>query len=144
MSLLVVDDSSAMRRILTTTLTRLGHTAIVEAANGREGLQRLAASPIELVVTDWIMPEMDGIEFVRAIRSTEAIKDVPVLMVTIKAGQDHIIEALRAGVNGYVIKPFTVESLQQKVDQLLAGSARRRDLPCPGAEPDVAVEPAQR
>jgi two-component system chemotaxis response regulator CheY len=119
MRFLVVDDSSAMRRILINTLTRLGHTDIVEAADGHEGIQKLSEGSIDLVVTDWIMPEMDGIQFVRAIRDADAIKHVPVLMVTTHATRDHILEAMTVGVNAYIVKPFTLETFQQKIDSML-------------------------
>src|SRR6266849_5089875 len=99
MRFLVVDDSLAMRRVIINALSRLGHADIVKAANGREGLERLSASAVDLIITDWIMPEMDGIEFVRAVRLTEKGKDLPVMMVTTNATRDHIVEALKAGVN---------------------------------------------
>src|SRR5262249_43150132 len=115
MRFLVVDDSSAMRRILINTLSPLRHTHIGGATDGREALQKLSASQFDLVITDWIMPEMDGIQFVRAIRNTEATKALPVLMVTTHATRDHIVEAMTVGVNGYIVKPFTLETFQQKI-----------------------------
>jgi two-component system chemotaxis response regulator CheY len=119
MRFLVVDDSSAMRRILINTLTRLGYTDLLEAVDGREALEKLSSSSVDLVVTDWIMPEMDGIQFVRAPRETDATKDLPVLMVTTHATRDHIVEAMTVGVNGYIVKPFTLETFQQKIESML-------------------------
>jgi two-component system chemotaxis response regulator CheY len=116
MRFLVVDDSSAMRRILTNALNRLGHTDVVEAADGREAFACLSASAVDFIVTDWIMPEMDGIEFVRAVRASGPLKHIPILMVTTHATRDHIVEAMTAGVNSYVVKPFTLETFQQKIE----------------------------
>src|SRR6185295_1251032 len=105
---------------------------IVEAVDGREGLEKLSASQIDLVVTDWIMPEVDGIQFVRSIRETGATKNVPVLMVTTHATRDHILEALTVGVNGYIVKPFTLETFQQKIDAMLPKHAATAE-PAPAA-----------
>jgi two-component system chemotaxis response regulator CheY len=119
MRILVVDDSTTMRRILVNTLGKLGYTDVVDGSNGREGLDRLAATPIDLVITDWNMPEMSGIEFIRNIRSTDKTKSIPVLMVTTNAAKDDIVEALQAGVNNYVVKPFTPEVIKEKIEAVL-------------------------
>src|SRR4051794_36997526 len=116
MRFLIVDDSSTMRRIIINTLTKLGYESFVEAGNGREGLDRLGAGPVDLVITDWNMPEMNGIEFVRSLRASEQGKKVPVLMVTTNAANDDVAEALRAGVNNYVVKPFTADTLKEKIN----------------------------
>ncbi len=121
MRFLVVDDSSTMRRIIINTLNKLGHTDIVEAGNGREGLERLEESPVDLVITDWNMPEMNGIEFIRSLRASERSSKLPVLMVSTNAAQDDIVEALRAGVTSYVVKPFTQDTIREKIDAVLAG-----------------------
>lgn len=121
MRFLVVDDSSTMRRIIINTLNKLGHTDVVEAGNGREGLERLGDSKVDLVITDWNMPEMNGIEFVRALRMIVPSSRLPVLMVTTNAAQDDIVEALRAGVDNYVVKPFTSDTIREKIDAVLAG-----------------------
>jgi two-component system chemotaxis response regulator CheY len=115
MRFLIVDDSSTMRRIIINTLTKLGYESFLEAGNGREGLDRLVAGPVDLVITDWNMPEMNGIDFVRNLRATEQGKTVPILMVTTNAANDDVSEALRAGVNNYVVKPFTAETLKEKI-----------------------------
>jgi two-component system chemotaxis response regulator CheY len=107
-----------MRRILAATLNRLGHTEIVEATNGREGMDRLAAFDIDMIVTDWIMPEMDGIDFIRAVRATEKYRDVPVLMVTTNATREHIVEAVEAGASSYIVKPFAPDTLREKIEAL--------------------------
>ncbi|OFW47157.1 MAG: two-component system response regulator [Acidobacteria bacterium RIFCSPLOWO2_12_FULL_67_14b] len=115
MRFLIVDDSSTMRRIIINTLNKLGHSECLEAANGREGVDRLASSLVDMVITDWNMPEMSGIEFIRALRANDATKKLPVLMVTTNAAEDDIKEALRAGVNNYVVKPFTPDTIKEKI-----------------------------
>ena len=120
MKFLVVDDSSTMRRILINTLNKLGYQDVVEAANGREGLERLAANQVDVIITDWNMPEMTGIEFIRSVRSNGTYTKLPVLMVTTNAAKDDIVEALRAGINSYVVKPFTPDTIKQKIEAILA------------------------
>lgn len=115
MRFLIVDDSSTMRRIIINTLNRLGYKDFHEASNGREGIDRLASAPVDLVITDWNMPEMSGIEFIKAVRSNDSTKHLPVLMVTTNAAEDDIKEALRAGVNNYVVKPFTPDTIKEKI-----------------------------
>jgi two-component system chemotaxis response regulator CheY len=119
MRVLIVDDSSTMRRIIINTLSRLGHQECVEAGNGREGLDRLATTQIDLIITDWNMPEMSGIDFVRNLRASDKTKSVPVLMVTTNAAKDDIVEALRAGVNNYVVKPFTPDTIKEKIEAII-------------------------
>lgn len=116
MRFLVVDDSSTMRRIIINTLNKLGHQEVLEAGNGREGMERLLATPVDMVITDWNMPEMTGIEFIRAMRGVDKMKQLPVLMVTTNAAKDDIVEALRAGVNSYIVKPFTPETFREKIE----------------------------
>ena len=120
MRFLVVDDSSTMRRIIINTLNKLGYQDVVEASNGREGMDRVTDGAVDLVITDWNMPEMNGIDFVRALRTMDRMKDTPVLMVTTNAAKDDIVEALRAGVNNYVVKPFTPDTIKEKIDAVLA------------------------
>jgi len=116
---LIVDDSSTMRRIIINTLNKLGFDQTVEAANGREGIERLDAGVADIVITDWNMPEMSGLEFLRQIRAQERTRDLPVLMVTTNAAKDDIVEALRAGVSNYVVKPFTTDTFREKIDAVL-------------------------
>jgi two-component system chemotaxis response regulator CheY len=119
MRFLVVDDSSTMRRIIINTLGKAGYQDYAEASNGREGIERLATMRVDMVITDWNMPEMNGIDFIRSVRSNPATRHVPVLMVTTNATKDDIVEALRAGVNSYVVKPFTPETIKEKIDAML-------------------------
>jgi len=117
MKFLVVDDSSTMRRIIKNSLKRIGFEDIVEAENGRHALEKMAEEEVDIVLTDWNMPEMDGLEFVKRVRSTN--KAIPILMVTTNAAKDDIVEALKHGVNNYIVKPFTPETLKEKVETVL-------------------------
>lgn len=119
MRFLVVDDSTTMRRIIINTLNRVGYQDCAEASNGREGIECLAASGADMVITDWNMPEMSGLEFIRAIRANAATKNLPVLMVTTNAAKDDIVEAMRAGINSYVVKPFTPDTIKEKIEAML-------------------------
>ena len=120
MRFLVVDDSTTMRKIIINTLNKVGYADCTEAANGREGLERLAATGADMVITDWNMPEMSCIDFIRAIRANAATKDLPVLMVTTNAAKDDIVEAMRCGINNYVVKPFTADTIKEKIAAILA------------------------
>ena len=117
MKILVVDDSLTMRRILKNTLTRIGYSDFVEAADGADALALLEG--IDFVITDWNMPNMDGLTFVKTVRKHPSYKSLPIIMVTTEAGREDIIEAIKFGVNNYVVKPFTPEVLRQKIDQTL-------------------------
>jgi two-component system chemotaxis response regulator CheY len=112
-----------MRRILVKTLDRLGYPSTIEAANGREALEHLENSPIDFVIVDWNMPGMSGLELVRAIRSTPATQDVPILMVTGNAGSEDVVRAVRSGITGYVVKPFSSETLRAKIAVVLGEQA---------------------
>ncbi len=123
MRFLIVDDSSTMRRIIINTLGRIGYHECLEAANGREGLERLSNGAVDVIITDWNMPEMNGVEFVRAVRANSATRQVPVLMITTNAAKDDIVEALKAGVTNYVVKPFTPDVIKEKIQSALKGEA---------------------
>ena len=118
MKILVVDDFSTMRRIVKNLLRDLGFTNIVDADDGKTALPKLQAGGIDFLVTDWNMPGMTGIDLLKAVRSDPNLKDLPVLMVTAEAKRDQIILAAQAGVNGYVIKPFTAATLQEKINKI--------------------------
>jgi two-component system chemotaxis response regulator CheY len=122
MKCLIVDDSATMRRILVNAMKSIGFANIVEAGDGKEALERLDAE-IGLVITDWNMPVMGGLELVRALRAREDTAKMPVLMVTTRSGKEDILEAVTAGVNSYILKPFTPPVLKEKIDQLLATAA---------------------
>jgi two-component system chemotaxis response regulator CheY len=116
--ILVVDDMSTMRRIIRTILNQLGYSNIDEAENGKQALAKLKKEKFDFVVTDWNMPEMDGLSLVKAIRSDEELKHIPVLMVTAEAKKENVMEALKAGVNNYIVKPFTPEVLKEKMEKI--------------------------
>ncbi len=118
--ILTIDDSTTMRRIIINTLARIGYKDVVQADNGKTGLQKLEEGGVDVIITDWNMPEMDGLEFVKRVRAGE-YKDVPILMVTTNAAKEDIVEALQAGVNNYVVKPFTPETLKEKIEHLIPG-----------------------
>jgi two-component system chemotaxis response regulator CheY len=118
MNILIVDDFSTMRRIVKNLLNDLGLTNTSEAEDGNSALAFLRSRPCDFVVTDWNMPGMTGLDLLRAIRADEALKKLPVLMVTAEAKREQIIEAAQAGVNGYIIKPFTAATLQEKLTKI--------------------------
>ncbi len=118
MRILIVDDFSTMRRIIKNLLNDLGYTNTAEAEDGNSALAVLAQAPFDFVVTDWNMPGMTGIELLRAIRADDRFKALPVLMVTAEAKREQIIEAAQAGVNGYIIKPFTAQTLEEKLGKI--------------------------
>ena len=119
LKILVVDDSSAMRRILANTLGKLGYADTGAAENGAEAMKMLETGDFNFVFTDWNMPVMDGLTLVKNIRSTEAIKSIPIIMVTTEAAKDDIMDAIKAGVSNYVVKPFTVDTIKEKLEATL-------------------------
>lgn len=118
MKILVVDDFSTMRRIIKNLLKDLGFSNIQEADDGSTALPMLQQGGFDFVVTDWNMPGMQGIDLLRAIRADDNLKHLPVLMVTAEAKKEQIIAAAQAGVNGYVVKPFTAATLKEKLDKV--------------------------
>ncbi|HEX6993003.1 MAG TPA: chemotaxis response regulator CheY [Gammaproteobacteria bacterium] len=122
MKVLVVDDFSTMRRIIRNLLREIGFTNTVEADDGATALPILKAGGVDFLITDWNMPGMPGIELLNAVRSDEKLKHIPVLMVTAEAKRDQIIQAAQAGINGYIVKPFTAATLQQKIEKIFASA----------------------
>ena len=120
---LVVDDFSTMRRIIKNFLNDLGYTNILEADDGKTALPKLKAGEVDFLITDWNMPGMQGLELLRLVRGDPAMKKLPVLMVTAEAKREQIVEAAQAGVNGYVVKPFTAATLKEKIDKILTTQA---------------------
>ncbi|HXU94159.1 MAG TPA: chemotaxis response regulator CheY [Gallionella sp.] len=118
MKFLVVDDFSTMRRIVRNLLKELGFTNVEEAEDGVDALTKLRAGNFQFVVSDWNMPNMTGIELLRNIRADAALKHLPVLMVTAEAKRENIIEAAQAGASGYVVKPFTAATLDEKLQKI--------------------------
>ncbi len=118
MKILVVDDFSTMRRIIKNLLRDLGYNNTSEADDGATALPMLKAGTFDFLVTDWNMPGMSGIELLKEVRKTPEIADIPVLMVTAEQKREQIVEAAQAGVNGYVVKPFTATTLKEKIDKI--------------------------
>ena len=120
MKILVVDDFSTMRRIIKNLLRDLGFSKLHEADDGLTALPKLKEEKFDFVVTDWNMPGMQGIELLQAIRADENLAHIPVLMVTAEAKKEQIVMAAQAGVNGYIVKPFTAQTLKAKLDKIFA------------------------
>ena len=118
MKILIVDDFSTMRRIIKNLLRDLGFNNTQEADDGKTALPMLQAGDFEFLVTDWNMPGMTGIELLKAVRADEKLASMPVLMVTAEQKRDQIVEAAQAGVNGYIVKPFTAATLKEKIDKI--------------------------
>jgi len=118
MNILLVDDSRTIRNIQKNTLKTLGHEDITEAADGIEALACIAKQRPELMLVDWNMPNMDGISLIKKVRETD--KTLPIIMVTTEAEKSRVLQAVKAGVNNYVVKPFTAETLAEKINQTMA------------------------
>lgn len=116
---LVVDDFSTMRRIIKNLLHDLGYANVTEADDGNTALPILQQGSIDFLITDWNMPGMPGLDLLKAVRADAKLKAMPVLMLTAEAKREQIVEAAQAGVNGYVIKPFTAQTLKEKLDKIL-------------------------
>ncbi len=121
MRILIVDDFSTMRRIIKNILRQLGFNNVQEADDGATAWPKLQSEPFDLVITDWNMPKMSGLDLLKNIRNDENLKDIPVLMVTAEALKENIIEAVKAGVSNYIIKPFTAETMQEKLEKIFGG-----------------------
>ncbi len=120
MKLLVVDDSSTMRRIIKNTLARLGYDNVLEGEDGLQGWAVLDENPdIGMLITDWNMPEMNGLELIKKVRADARFVDLPIIMVTTEGGKAEVITALKAGVNNYIVKPFTPQVLKEKLAAVL-------------------------
>jgi two-component system chemotaxis response regulator CheY len=117
--ILAVDDSPTMRRIIINTLKRVGFSNVSEAMNGKDALAKMKVDNFDFIITDWNMPVMDGLTFVNNIRANEEYASLPVLMVTTRSVKDDILKAMKAGVNSYIVKPFTADTLKEKIMQVL-------------------------
>ncbi|SDS01994.1 chemotaxis response regulator CheY [Pseudomonas oryzae] len=118
MSMLVVDDFPTMRRIVRSLLKELGFNNVEEAEDGQDALNKLRSGKFEFVVSDWNMPNLDGLDMLKQIRADDNLKHLPVLMVTAEAKKENIIAAAQAGANGYVVKPFTAAILEEKLNKI--------------------------
>lgn len=118
MKFLVVDDFSTMRRIVRNLLKELGFTNVEEAEDGQIALQKLNSAHFDFVVTDWNMPNMDGLTLLQSVRASPTLKHLPVLMITAEAKKENIIAAAQAGASGYIVKPFTAATLSEKMGKI--------------------------
>jgi two-component system, chemotaxis family, chemotaxis protein CheY len=116
---LIVDDSLTMRRIVVNTLKTIGYDQVLEAADGKDALAKLLTEGADFVITDWNMPEMNGLDLAKAIRGNPQFENLPILMVTTRGNKEDVIEAMKIRVNNYIIKPFTPQGLKDKIDQIL-------------------------
>lgn len=125
MKILVVDDMVTMRKIIKTQLGKLGYTDITEADDGTTAVESIKTAAAtgqnyEMIICDWNMPKMTGLDLLKAVRSTASIANTPFIMITAEAEQKNIIEAIKAGVNNYIVKPFTPDTLSEKIKKVLA------------------------
>ncbi len=119
MRILVVDDFQTMRRIVINLLKQLGFTNTTEAVDGKNALEKVQGEPIDLIISDWNMPNMDGLTFLKHVRASEAHKHIPFIMVTAEGKKENVIAAVQAGVNNYVVKPFNAATLREKLIKVI-------------------------
>jgi two-component system, chemotaxis family, chemotaxis protein CheY len=120
MKILAVDDFSTMRRIVRNILRQLGYNNIAEAEDGASALEHLKQNKVDFIISDWNMPNMTGLELLKAVRADANLKDIPILLVTAEALKENVVEAVKSGVNGYIVKPFTAETLKEKIDVIFS------------------------
>jgi two-component system, chemotaxis family, chemotaxis protein CheY len=118
-TILIVDDFASMRRIVKGTLKSIGFNNFIEAEDGAIALKALEKEKVGLIISDWIMPNMNGLEFLKAVKGNAKLKDIPFVMVTAEGQKGNVLEAINAGVNNYIVKPFTPETLQAKLQKVL-------------------------
>ncbi len=121
MKVLVVDDFATMRRIIKNVLKQIGFRKINEADDGTSALKELKKEEYDLVLCDWNMPEMSGLDLLIAMKSDDRLKGIPFVMVTAEAQKDNILEAVKTGVNNYIVKPFTADTVEQKLKKVFGG-----------------------
>jgi two-component system chemotaxis response regulator CheY len=117
--ILIVDDSITIRRIITNALKTVGFTDTIEASNGKEALEKLPNGKVDFIITDWNMPEMNGLDFIKIVRSNPLYSSMPILMITTRGTEHDVVEALQAKVNSYIMKPFTPQELKEKIEGIL-------------------------
>jgi len=120
--IIFVEDSPTMRRIIMNSLAKIGFQDVVQAENGLDALEKIEDKNFDMVITDWNMPEMNGAELVTELRSRDKYKATPILMVTTRGMQDDVMSAIKMGVNGYVVKPFTPDVLKKKISEIFSAS----------------------
>jgi len=117
--ILIVDNSPTMRRILVNTVIKAGYPNVKEAEDGRDALAKMMAGKFDLLMTDWNMPNMNGLELVEAVRADANLKGIPILMVTTRNMKEDIVTAIKSGVNGYIVKPFDAKTLNTKINEII-------------------------
>jgi Response regulator containing CheY-like receiver, AAA-type ATPase, and DNA-binding domains len=117
--ILIVDDSITIRRIITNALKTVGFTDTIEASNGKEALEKLPSGKVDFIITDWNMPEMNGLDLIKEIRANPVYSSMPILMITTRGTEHDVVEALQAKVNSYIMKPFTPQELKEKIEGIL-------------------------
>lgn len=120
MQALIIDDSATMRKIVKDSLGKVGDFDVLEAADCHEGLEKLAVTQVDLILLDWNMPGMSGIDFTKTVRGNAALAKTPIIMITSNAEKEHVLSAVMAGVNDYMVKPFTAEIFAQKVSNVIS------------------------
>jgi two-component system chemotaxis response regulator CheY len=124
MNVLVVDDFATMRRIIKNALKQIGFTKILEADDGTTALAVLKKNQVDLIISDWNMPKMTGLDLLKKVRGEESTKKIPFLMVTAEAQKDNVLQAIQAGVSNYVVKPFTADAIKEKLTQVFSKKAK--------------------
>lgn len=119
MKFLVVDDSLTMRRIVINTLKTIGYAEVVEAGDGKDAMAKLLSEGADFLITDWNMPEMNGLDLTKWVRANAQYGNMPILMVTTRGNKEDVIEAMKVRVNNYIVKPFTAQGLKEKIDAIL-------------------------
>ncbi len=125
MKVLIVDDFATMRKIVRNVLKQIEIDNVTEAENGKHALGLLKDGEFDLIISDWIMPEMTGIEFLRACKGDDQMKTIPFIMVTAEAQKDSVLEAIKSGVDNYIVKPFTPDKLREVIGKTLAKFGRQ-------------------
>jgi len=118
MKVLIVDDFSTMRKIVRNIIKQIGFKNIIEADDGKSAVKELKKGKVDLILCDWNMPEMSGIDLLKTVRSDDELKDIPFVMITAEAQKDNILEAVKEGVSNYIVKPFTAETINEKLTKI--------------------------
>ncbi len=119
MRILVVDDFATMRKVIRNLLSQIGYQEVIEAEDGVSALRELRSQKIDFIISDWNMPNMSGIDFLKAVRADSKFSSIPFLMVTAESLKDNVVEAVKAGVSNYIVKPFTAEVLNKKIEKII-------------------------
>jgi two-component system, chemotaxis family, chemotaxis protein CheY len=123
LKILIVDDFATMRKVIRNLLKQGGFENVAEAEDGAAALKFLKSQPVDFVISDWNMPNMSGLELLKAVRADEELKELPFLMVTAEALKDNVVAAVKAGVSNYIVKPFTAEVLNEKIEKIVKSLA---------------------